>query len=147
MRRIFTILILVFSFSAFSQSPADLAKLAENMKLDKGQVSNMIDMMVKMGKISKDDAKKAKEELGKYSDEDMQALQHQAVQKIKDGKANSGSSVGNLMPTSGQKLSVPVINQKSPASTDAAGPSNKTKPSDSKLNDPGYKEALDYLNQ
>jgi len=146
MKRFLTVLMLAFSLSSFAQSPADLAKLAENMKLDKGQVSNMIDMMVKMGKISKDDAKKAKEELGKYSDEDMQALQHQAVQKIKDKKANSGSSLGNLMPTSGQQLSAPVINQKSPASTDA-GSASKTKAPESKLNDPGYKEALDYLNQ
>jgi polyhydroxyalkanoate synthesis regulator phasin len=144
MKKILIGLTFLFSLSVFAQTPAELAKLAEGMKLDKTQVSNMIDMMVKMGKISKEDAKKAKQELGNYSAEDMQALQHQAIEKMKNSKQGTGGA-GSILPTQGQQLAAPIINQKSPASSDA--PSKSESKSGSSFDEPGYKEALDYLNQ
>lgn len=128
---------LVFGFSAKAQTPAELAKLAEGMKLDKTQVSGMIDMMVKMGKISKADADKAKKELSKYSQEDVDALQQQAIAKMKSSKSGGTS---DLIPSQGEQIqnSVPS-GQASPSDTGSAGESAKKE-------EPGYKEALDYLN-
>lgn len=134
---------LTFCLPTYSQSPADLAKLAQGMKLDKSQVSGMIDMMVKMGKISKEDADKAKKELTKYSDEDMNALQHQAVTKL---KSSSGNSATAIMPTQGQALSA-TDPSKEPASTDSASDSDSAAGADQKNKEADYKGALDYLNQ
>ena len=144
MKKLITGIILFFTLSVHAQSPADLAKLTEGMQLDKSQISNMIDMMVRMGKISKEDANKAKAELNKYSTEDMQALQQQAVQKIKNSSSGSGG-LGNILPTKGQQLAAPKNNEKSPASSDA--PSTSADNKDSSGNLDGYKEALDYLNR
>ena len=71
----------------------------------------------------------------------MKALQHQAVEKIKNQKGHGGKGLGINMPSKGEQLAAPIVNTKSPASTDA--PKQILKKSD----DPGYKEALDYLNQ
>lgn len=136
----------IISFSVFAQSPQDLVKLSEGMKLDKDQVGNMIEMMVNMGKISREDADKAKKELEKYSDDDMKALQHQAVEKIKNQKGHDGKGLGINMPSKGEQLAAPIVNTKSPASTDSPSSSSPKKILKSS-DDPGYKEALDYLNQ
>ena len=145
MKKIITVITLFFTLSVFAQSPEDLAKLTEGMQLDKSQISNMIDMMVRMGKISKEDAKKAKAELSKYSTEDMQSLQQQAVQKIKNSPSGAGG-LGNILPTKGQQLAAPINNEKSPASSDAPTTSaGKKDSSDDNMGD--YKEALEYLNQ
>jgi hypothetical protein len=55
----------------------------DSVKLEKKQIENMIDKMVASGRISKDDAQKAKRELASMDDSHLDQLKDKAVNEIK----------------------------------------------------------------
>lgn len=97
--RYFFCLIFAFSLSistAYAFEGMDrgqLKEMAENFNLDRGQISSMIDLLERTGQITSAQAKEAKQELENYSDDDINALREQAVQKI-----NQADSADELMP-------------------------------------------------
>ena len=55
----------------------------DSVKLEKKQIENMIDKMVASGRISKEDAQKAKRELASMDDSHLDQLKDKAVNEIK----------------------------------------------------------------
>ncbi|OFZ17182.1 MAG: hypothetical protein A2X86_01655 [Bdellovibrionales bacterium GWA2_49_15] len=55
------------------------------MKIDKAQVTQMLELMQSQGQISAEDAAKAKQELNQKSDADMEKLQKNAMDSINSG--------------------------------------------------------------
>ncbi len=56
-----------------------------DMKIDKAQISQMVELMKAQGQISAEDAAKAQKDLSQKSDADMQKLQAEAEARVKSG--------------------------------------------------------------
>lgn len=67
----------------------DVGEMITKMKLDKGQLARMIDQLVQTGQIKPEEAKKAKEELLKMNDSDLNKLKLDAVQLYKEKGSDS----------------------------------------------------------
>ncbi|MCP4913022.1 MAG: hypothetical protein GY909_07875 [Oligoflexia bacterium] len=81
----FSMLLLVLSPLTQAQGMMELGALQNMGAINKGQISGMLDQMVKSGRISEDDAKRAKEKLGSMSDSDMKNLSNEAMKRVKSG--------------------------------------------------------------
>ncbi len=81
------------AFNDFNQT--DLKNFAKSFQFDKAQVSQMIDLLQRTGQITAEQARQAKQELESYSDDDINALREQAVQRIE-----GASSVNEVLPES-----------------------------------------------
>ena len=73
-----------FNLSAMDEAAIEMLK---SMKIDKAQVSEMVDHLQKMGKITPEQAAKAKRELSGLSEKDLDKYKSAAVKKIKSGDA------------------------------------------------------------
>lgn len=67
----------------------DVGEMITKMKLDKGQLARMIDQLVQTGQIKPEEAKKAKEELLKMNDSDLNKLKLDAVELYKEKGSDS----------------------------------------------------------
>ena len=82
-------------FSLFA-NPFDkdaLAQMANSFDLDREQISSMIDLLHQTGQINAKQAAEAKKQLNEYSDDDIQGLKNQAIERIQNA-----SSKEELMP-------------------------------------------------
>jgi hypothetical protein len=73
-----------FSFELDNKS---IGAAIKNMKLDKAQISGMVDMLVSSGQITKKQADEVKARLNKMSDKDLENLKLDAVKFIDSGEA------------------------------------------------------------
>ena len=71
------------SFDSTQSSFTSPEQYLDSVKLEKKQIENMIDKMVASGRISKDDAQKAKRELASMDDGHLDQLKDKAVNEIK----------------------------------------------------------------
>ena len=82
-------LIFVFSFSStlFAEEENKeyhtLDQMVGAINLEKKQVENMVDTMVKSGRISADEGSRAKREIASVKDEDVETFKLEAVKKLK----------------------------------------------------------------
>lgn len=87
--------ILFFSGSLLAEG-SGLGDIMGSFKnLDKKQVSSMIDMLQKNGNISSEEAKKAKAELDKMTDDDFKGLKNKAAKTVEGNKDQKSSSTQN----------------------------------------------------
>ena len=97
----------ILSLSVMSQESADLAggldigKMIGQMKLDKGAMARMIDQLVQTGQITAEDARKAKEQLLKMDECELNKLKLDAVELY---KKNEGDPSKILDPAMAKKL-------------------------------------------
>jgi len=87
MKLILSFLIL-FSFSVNAMD-AGMMDMLKGMKIDKAEVSKMLDSMVKMGRITPEQAAKARKELNGLNDKDFEKYSEMAKKKIQSGAANN----------------------------------------------------------
>jgi hypothetical protein len=85
--KVFSVLLLLSSFSVFAMD-AGMLEMLKTMKIDKEQVATMVDELQKMGRITPEQAIKAKKELNGLTDNDLDKYKNAAVDKIKSGDAN-----------------------------------------------------------
>ena len=62
----------------------NMEQVMGSIKLEKKQVESMVDKMVASGRISADDASKAKRELASMNDNDFENLKTKAIAEVKD---------------------------------------------------------------
>ncbi|MCO4794794.1 MAG: hypothetical protein KC493_13830 [Bacteriovoracaceae bacterium] len=67
---------------------AGMMNMLKGMKIDKAEVSKMLDSMVKMGQITPEQAAKARKELNGLNDKDFQKYSEIAKKKIQSGAAS-----------------------------------------------------------
>lgn len=84
--RTLTILLIFTSFNLVAMDDSMLEML-KTMKIDKAQVTKMVDELQKMGRITPEQASKAKKELSGLSDKELDVYKNAAVKKIKSGDA------------------------------------------------------------
>lgn len=98
---------IALSFGLQAQESADLAggldigKMIGQMKLDKGAMARMIDQLVQTGQIKPEDARKAKEQLLKMDEGELNKLKLDAVELY---KKNDGDPSKILDPAMAKKL-------------------------------------------
>jgi hypothetical protein len=104
------------------QYPKSMDQLVKGLKLKRPELKNMLDILVQTGKITKDQAEKAKKEVDKLDDKDIQAIKDQAIFKLDNGmhkipdmrddksknkkkekKIDSNSSTENFEPTEAEE--------------------------------------------
>ena len=96
---------LAFGFLSFSSSSKAegnaqaqmMMQMMKTMKIDKAQVSKMIDSMVAAGHFKKEEADLAKQQLMEMNDKELHGLAQKAVSKVQDG------SIENMLPASAVK--------------------------------------------
>lgn len=113
-----------------------LADMAKGMQLDKASVIKMIDLMVQTGKITPEQAKKAKEELKKKDNKELEEIKQQAIFKMKNGM----QQIPNMKGSSSSSSSSSSTSSSSSSSSSSSEPSEAVKESNEAA------EALDYLN-
>ncbi len=130
-----------------AQIDGEALALMKGVKVDKAAVKQMLDLMEQSGQISKEMADKARSELDKKSDSEIQALQEVAIQKLEKGEninlpAANASTNSAVTPTSSKTetstVTAPAVN---PTATSAASPADKAEKSEEEL-----KNALQFLN-
>lgn len=94
-------LFFVLSFGVAAQEGLDIGKMIGQMKLDKGAMARMIDQLVQTGQITAEDARKAKEQLLKMDEGDLNKLKLDAVELY---KKNEGDPSKILDPAMAKKL-------------------------------------------
>lgn len=82
---------------------AGMMGMLKGMKIDKAEVAKMLDSMVKMGRITPEQAAKARKELNGLNDKDFEKYSEMAKKKIQSGAAN-------------QMINKDLKNKKEPAS-------------------------------
>ncbi len=94
---------LLFSLDGMAQ---DLSEMIQSLDVDKASVSKIIDALEKSGKITKNDAAKARADLAKMKDSDFKGLKDKAKSQIKSntGAAKEGSSFANENAAVGIKI-------------------------------------------
>jgi DNA-binding MarR family transcriptional regulator len=90
MKKIFklalTSLLILSSFNLMAVDDA-MVEMLKTMKIDKSQVSQMVDQLQQMGRITPEQAAKAKKELSVLTEKDLDVYKNAAVKKIKSGDA------------------------------------------------------------
>ncbi len=81
---VFLKLLPVLFFFIMSSAQSQSVEKIENI-LDRKKMSAMLDILQKSGKISKEQAAKAKKELNSYSDEELSLIKKKAISKLKQG--------------------------------------------------------------
>ncbi|MGZ3692252.1 MAG: hypothetical protein ACXVLQ_17855 [Bacteriovorax sp.] len=64
----------------------NMEQMLGSIRLEKKQVESMVDKLVASGRISSEDASKAKRELASMKDEDLENLKLKAVAEVKNKK-------------------------------------------------------------
>lgn len=86
------------SVCAFEVNSQDLKKNLDQVQLNKGHVSQMLDVLVAKGKITPQQGEKARKELEDMSEEQMQELTQRAVQQIqKTSEEEDASSLEDYL--------------------------------------------------
>lgn len=95
------ILFIAFTFSSLSFSfEVDSKMLQENLsqvKLDKSQVNQMLELLVAQGKITSAQKNKAQKELEGMSDEQLQELTQKAVKHVEKASENGGENLDDYL--------------------------------------------------
>lgn len=79
---------IAFLFSTAAMSMDDGAlEMLKSMKIDKTQISSMLDNLEKMGRITPEQARKAKDELNSLNDSELKKYQDIAIKKVASGDA------------------------------------------------------------
>lgn len=118
---------LLASLNAYSMDEG-MVEMLKSMNIDKAQVSQMVDQLQQMGRITPDQAAKAKKELSGLTDGDLENYRKAAVQKIKSGDAER--LINHDYTKSEPKLETPsVLEVKKDASRiPASEPADEVKP-------------------
>jgi hypothetical protein len=88
-----------FSFEIDAES---LKKSLSQIKLNKGQVSQMLDLLIAQEKISPEEGEKAKKKLEGMSDEQIQEITQKAVKEINSPATKNGGSLNDYLENIGQ---------------------------------------------
>lgn len=84
MKKIFTVIFLLFSFNSFCQ--LDAIALMKGTNISKKEIAMMINKLKTSGKITDKQAEDALKSLGNLSDSDIDSLKNQAIEKVQSGE-------------------------------------------------------------
>lgn len=68
-----------------AQGMMEFGALQNMGAINKNQISGMLDQMVKSGRLTEGDAKRAKEKLGTMSESEMKDLNSEALKRVESG--------------------------------------------------------------
>ena len=75
-----------FAVEASEEEYKNMEQMMGSIKLEKKQVESMVEKLAQSGRISKEDATKAKREIASLSDNDLENLKNKAVAEVKSKK-------------------------------------------------------------
>ena len=75
-----------FAADALDDEYRNMEQMMGSIKLEKKQVESMVEKLAQSGRISKEDASKAKREIASLSDNDLENLKNKAVAEVKSKK-------------------------------------------------------------
>ncbi len=145
LRAVFLIFLLVsmntYANDSTEISKSDLLKTLKNVKLEKSHMLQMINLMEGSGSITSSEADKARDQLNKMQDKDINDIQKKAMKKLKEnyepGSNQKSVRILENAKTTTQKESV------AKNTSQATGKNIDTKQAEEQE----LKDAVDYLNQ
>ena len=75
-----------YAADALEDEYKNMEQMMGSIKLEKKQVESMVEKLAQSGRISKEDASKAKREIASLSDNDLENLKNKAVAEVKNKK-------------------------------------------------------------
>ena len=75
-----------FATDALEDEYKNMEQMMGAIKLEKKQVESMVEQLAQSGRISKEDASKAKREIASLSENDLENLKNKAVAEVKTKK-------------------------------------------------------------